>query len=104
MAEIWNEVVNEGTSFPQTEALGLHEAEDFFAGQSLAAVAAAGGEILGLYILHPNNVGRCAHIANASYAVKGSARGMKVGERSWLRTHLKGEKNSVSRCCSSTRL
>ena len=26
-------------------------------------------QILGLYILHPNNVGRCGHICNASYAV-----------------------------------
>ena len=27
-------------------------------------------EIVGLYILHPNNIGRCGHICNASYAVK----------------------------------
>ena len=25
-------------------------------------------QVLGLYILHPNNIGRCGHIANASYA------------------------------------
>ena len=33
-----------------------------------------------MYILHPNNVGRCGHICNASYAVKGSVRGERVGE------------------------
>ena len=33
-----------------------------------------------MYILHPNNVGRCGHICNASYAVKGSVRGKRVGE------------------------
>ena len=38
------------------------------------------GEILGLYILHPNNVGRCGHISNASYAVKSAARGKHIGE------------------------
>lgn len=31
-------------------------------------------------ILHPNNVGRCGHIANASYAVATSMRGCGVGE------------------------
>ena len=36
---------------------------------------------MGLYILHPNNVGRCEHIGNASYAVDASYRGQHVGER-----------------------
>ena len=35
---------------------------------------------MGLYILHPNNVGRCGHIANASYCVSSAARGQRVGE------------------------
>lgn len=48
--------------------------------QSFTAVAESGGMILGLYILHPNNIGRCRHIANASYAVKSSVRRMKIGE------------------------
>lgn len=34
------------------------------------------GYILGLYILHPNNVGRCGHICNASYAVSSEIRGI----------------------------
>ena len=38
------------------------------------------GEIVGLYILHPNNIGRCGHIANASYAVKADCRGKHIGE------------------------
>ena len=36
--------------------------------------------IVGLYILHPNNVGRCGHISNASFAVSSSVRGYGVGE------------------------
>ena len=32
-----------------------------------------------MYILHPNNIGRCGHISNASYAVSSSARGKGVG-------------------------
>ena len=80
MAEIWNEVVEEGVAFPQTERLSLGDARELFAQQSLSAVAEEDGEILGLYILHPNNVGRCAHIANAIYAVSSRCRGLSVGE------------------------
>ena len=35
---------------------------------------------MGLYILHPNNVGRCGHICNASYAVRKDRRGQNIGE------------------------
>ena len=34
-----------------------------------------------MYILHPNNVGRCGHICNASYAVASGLRGRGTGER-----------------------
>ena len=39
------------------------------------------GMIAGLYILHPNNVGRCGHIANASYVVRSDCRGCHIGEK-----------------------
>ncbi len=81
MTEIWNEVVEEGVAFPQTEKLNEETAKPFFQNQSFCGVAEADGRLFGLYILHPNNVGRCAHIANASYAVRSSARGMKIGEK-----------------------
>lgn len=80
MTEIWNEVVEEGVAFPQMEPLTGQEAAAFFESQSFSAVAEKDGEILGLYILHPNNVGRCGHLSNASYAVKSTARGMGIGE------------------------
>src|SRR5690625_7447124 len=38
-------------------------------------------EILGLYVVHPNNVGRCGHIANASYVVKFGVQGKGVGKK-----------------------
>ena len=83
MTEIWNEVVEDGIAFPQMENLTIKEAAALFAEQSFTGVAVSEdtGEILGLYILHPNNVGRCGHISNASYAVKSAVRGQKVGER-----------------------
>lgn len=78
---IWNEVVEEANAFPQSEPLSLAEAQAFFAGQSYTGVAENdAGEITGLYILHPNNVGRCGHIANASYAVKRGVRGTGTGK------------------------
>lgn len=81
MIEIWNEVVEEGNAFPQEESLDAESGRSFFAEQSFCGVAEdVSGRILGLYILHPNNVGRCAHICNASYAVSSSCRGRYIGE------------------------
>ena len=78
---IWNQVVEDGVAFPQTEHLTLEEGISFFAEQTLTTVAVGeDGEVLGMYILHPNNIGRCGHIANASYAVARHARGQGVGE------------------------
>ncbi len=80
LCTIWNEVVEEGVAFPQAEPLSHAEAQAFFGEQSFTAAAERDGGIVGLYILHPNNVGRCGHIANASYAVKSDARGKGIGE------------------------
>ena len=80
--EIWNEVVREGIAFPQKEILDEVSGDEFFKTQSFTGVAydADSGEAVGVYILHPNNVGRCGHICNASYAVKGTLRGQHIGE------------------------
>ncbi len=80
--DVWNEVVNKGDAFPQEKEMDLDESITFFASQSKTALAidTNTNEVLGLYILHPNNVGRCAHISNASYAVKSDKRGMGIGE------------------------
>ena len=80
---IWNEVVRDGVAFPQVEELTEREADDFFTSQSYTGVAVDSetGEIVGLYILHPNNVGRCGHICNTSYAVRSDKRGLHIGEQ-----------------------
>lgn len=80
---VWNEVVEEGVAFPQEETLDKESGEQFFLSQSFTGIAydEESGEIVGLYILHPNNVGRCGHICNASYAVKGTVRGQHIGEK-----------------------
>lgn len=83
MIAIWNEVVEEGIAFPQEECLTIDSGRTFFASQTYCGVAVCGdtGKPGGLYILHPNNVGRCGHICNASYAVSGKYRGMHIGEK-----------------------
>ena len=80
LIEIWNQVVADGVAFPQTESLDSETGAAFFASQTCVGAAEADGRVAGLYILHPNNVGRCGHIANASYAVDRNARGKGVGE------------------------
>ena len=82
MVAIWNEVVDAGDAFPQEEPLTCETEAEFFAAQTYTGVAVdENGTVLGLYILHPNNVGRCGHIANASYAVRSDCRGRHLGEK-----------------------
>lgn len=82
MISIWNEIVEEGNAFPQEECLDQDSGEKFFSDQSHCGVAVnRDDEPLGLYILHPNNVGRCGHLCNASYAVSSQNRGLHIGEK-----------------------
>lgn len=79
---IWNQVVTDGVAFPQTECLTEETGDAYFRGQSFTGIAVDSerGAMVGIYTLHPNNVGRCGHICNASYAVSGNLRGQGVGE------------------------
>lgn len=80
---IWNDIVTEGIAFPQMELLTESSGDELFSRQSFTGIAydTESKEIVGLYILHPNNVGRCGHICNASYAVKKGVRGQRIGEK-----------------------
>lgn len=81
MLAIWNEIVEQGIAFPQEDCLDEESGRSFFEAQSYTGVAEdEHGAVLGLYILHPNNIGRCGHICNASYAVRGDMRGKHIGE------------------------
>lgn len=81
--DIWNQVVSDGDAFPQETPLTKEEADTFFKEQTYTGVAidTERQEIVGMYILHPNNVGRCGHICNASYAVRKDIRGEHIGEK-----------------------
>ncbi|MCC8061299.1 MAG: GNAT family N-acetyltransferase [Clostridiales bacterium] len=80
---IWNEVVEDGVAFPQLDCLDAAGADAFFNEQTYTGIAVdtENDRVLGMYILHPNNVGRCGHIANASFAVSGRVRGLHIGEK-----------------------
>lgn len=83
MIRIWNDVVEDGIAFPQEDALTPESGTAFFGAQTYCGVAqdASSGTVCGLYILHPNNVGRCGHISNVSYAVQKDFRGQHIGEK-----------------------
>lgn len=104
MIQIWNEVVEDGTAFPQEDLLTADTGKVFFAGQTFSAIAedVDTGKVYGLYILHPNNVGRCSHICNASYAVRQDARGLHIG-KSWCRIAWCKERHTVLASCNLTR-
>ena len=84
MIRIWNEVVEDGVAFPQEECLDEKTGAEFFEEQTYTAVAEnqENGQVLGLYILHPNNIGRCGfHIGEKlvkDCVVQGKVHGFRV--------------------------
>lgn len=93
MIEIWNEIVEEGVAYPQEEYLTIESGTEFFSSQTYTAVAVdiETEKLHGLYILHPNNIGRCGHICNASYAVSSKYRGIHIGEKLVLDCIMQGK-------------
>ena len=79
ITRIWNSVVEQGDSFPGDQILSLEEAREMFAAQTETVCVRLDGEVVGVYILHPNHIGRCSHVANASYGVKPGCRGAGIG-------------------------
>lgn len=79
MQAIWNDVVRDGIAFPGDVPLNVQEMQKMLQTQTAAFCAFCGRSLVGLYVLHPNNIGRCAHIANASYAVAKGFRGKGIG-------------------------
>lgn len=102
MIPIWNEVVEAGVAFPQIEPLTMEEGKASFWQQSYTGVAVAddGHTVLGLYILHPNSIGRCGHIRNASDTVSAQWRGRHMG-KSWYRAARHRAKRTAFAFCNS---
>ena len=83
MIRIWNEVVEDGVAFPHRKNVWMRNARSFSQRRLIRRSRRTGrtDRSWGLYILHPNNVGRCGHICNASYAVSHGNRGLHIGEK-----------------------
>jgi len=94
MVKIWNEVVHTGDAFPQEDCLTIDTGRDFFGTQTYCGVAedVDSMTVVGLYILHPNNIGRCGHIGNASYAVRSDKKGQHIGEKLVLDSLIQAKK------------
>ena len=56
MVRVWNEIVDEGTAFPQEERLTAEAGAAFFAGQTRCGVAEAEGREAGFRVLQFNAV------------------------------------------------
>ena len=80
MCRIWNAVVAQGNVFLSWSSWMSKAAMSFFSSQSKTRVCIDEDTVVGLYILHPNNVGRCGHICNASFAVNQKQRGKHIGK------------------------
>ena len=79
--EIWNNIIEDGVYFPQIDVLkDIEEADKYFSSQDYTGLSIEDEKVYGVYILHHNNIGRCGHICNASYAVDKNIRGKGVGE------------------------
>jgi L-amino acid N-acyltransferase YncA len=79
--KIFNEIIEEGGSFPFPDPYTKEEFDQFCKGMTLCRVLTEGKKILGFYVLGPNIPGRCSSIANASYAVDQNERGKHYGEK-----------------------
>ena len=59
MVRIWNKAVQDSDAFPQEGQLDDQTGAALFAAQTYCGVADGCGNVIGLYILHPNSIGRC---------------------------------------------
>jgi L-amino acid N-acyltransferase YncA len=81
MWTIFQAHVAAGETYAHGGGTGREDAHDYwFAPTAMPFVAVKGGErVLGMYKLQPNQVGRGAHVANASYMVSPAAQGIGIG-------------------------
>lgn len=78
LREIWNDVVADGIAFPGENQLNENEFQLFLNEQSAVNCLFYDEQLAGFYILHPNNIGRCSHVANASYCLDKQFRGKNL--------------------------
>ena len=72
-------VIRAGETYALPRNMGREAALDYWAGPAREAfVAVEGEEIVGTYVMRPNQAGGGAHVANCGYVVAGHAAGQGV--------------------------
>ncbi|BGP12894.1 hypothetical protein JCM10213v2_000811 [Rhodosporidiobolus nylandii] len=103
LAGVFNDVVDEGKTYPQMDRLSVQEFAGYFfelgdasagldrgEGYSLESVRAGRDWkecVLGMYYVKPNYPGRSSHLCNGGFVVPSHHRGLKIGStlgRSYL--------------------
>ena len=79
MREMWNVILEDGVAFPGTELYDDAGFAAMLAAQTAVTCMVKDGVLAGYYILHPNNIGRCSHVANASFILSKAMRGQHLG-------------------------
>lgn len=77
LASIAQEIVSSGTVFVFEDAADV--VDYWYQPDASIFVAVRGEEILGTYVVKPNQKGRGAHVANAGYMVRRAAMGLGIG-------------------------
>ena len=80
MRQMWNVIIEDGVAFPGMVLLEENEFESMLKHQDDVYCMIVDQHVVGYYILHPNNIGRCSHVANASYILDKDMRGKHLGE------------------------
>lgn len=80
LMDIWNDILKDGIAFPGEILYEETGFEKMLEDQTAVICVLVNQEVAGYFILHPNNMGRCSHVANASYAIAKKYRGHKLAE------------------------
>lgn len=75
MTNTWNDIIEDGVAFPGEDLYSSENFEKMLMEQSTVTCMFYDDRYAGYYIIHPNNIGRCSHVANASYCIDKSVRG-----------------------------
>lgn len=81
MTKIWNAVLADGVEFARIEPFSAEAFALFLEKQTAVNCLYADDMLAGFYILHPNDEGRRAHVANASFAMDKAFRGKGLGKQ-----------------------
>lgn len=82
MRMMWNDIIEDGVAFPRTDVLSKEIFNQMISQQDVVNYMYVDKILVGYYILYPNNIGRCLHVANASYVLDKTMREKYLVEHS----------------------